>query len=116
MLSAALFEAVFTHSPIGHYLLSPTPDAIILAVNDAFLAASACSRRSRATPTIPPTRPRRSACCWQRPATAHALLVAITGYGQDSDRRLAAEAGFDRHLVKPIDLDSLRDALASRPT
>jgi PAS domain S-box-containing protein len=51
-----------------------------------------------------------------QPATRHALLVAITGYGQDSDRRLAAEAGFDRHLVKPIDLDSLRDALASRPT
>jgi signal transduction histidine kinase/ActR/RegA family two-component response regulator len=47
-----------------------------------------------------------------QPATRHALLVAITGYGQDSDRRLAAEAGFDRHLVKPIDLDSLRDALA----
>ncbi|MCS0616237.1 ATP-binding protein [Massilia kyonggiensis] len=51
-----------------------------------------------------------------QPATRHALLVAITGYGQDSDRRLAAEAGFDRHLVKPIDLDALRDALASRPT
>ncbi|WP_371766110.1 ATP-binding protein [Massilia sp.] len=53
-----------------------------------------------------------------QPATAHAFLVAITGYGQDSDRRLAAEAGFDRHLVKPIDLESLRDALAgaSRPT
>ena len=51
-------------------------------------------------------------------STAHAFLVAITGYGQDSDRRLAAEAGFDRHLVKPIDLESLRDALAgaSRPT
>ena len=55
-------------------------------------------------------------CLRAQPATAHALLVAITGYGQDSDRRLAAEAGFDRHLVKPIDLDSLRDALASRPT
>ena len=53
-----------------------------------------------------------------QPSTAHAFLVAITGYGQDSDRRLAAEAGFDRHLVKPIDLESLRDALAgaSRPT
>ena len=51
-----------------------------------------------------------------QPATRHALLVAITGYGQDSDRRLAAEAGFDRHLVKPIDLDSLRNALASRST
>ena len=47
-----------------------------------------------------------------QPATAHALLVAITGYGQDSDRRLAAEAGFDRHLVKPIDFDTLQDALA----
>jgi PAS domain S-box-containing protein len=47
-----------------------------------------------------------------QPATAHALLVAITGYGQDSDRRRAAEAGFDRHLVKPIDLDTLQDVLA----
>jgi CheY-like chemotaxis protein len=51
-----------------------------------------------------------------QPSTAHALLVAITGYGQDSDRRLAAEAGFDRHLVKPIDLDALQDALAGRFT
>ena len=51
-----------------------------------------------------------------QPATRHALLVAITGYGQDNDRRLAKEAGFDRHLVKPIDLDALQDALASRST
>jgi PAS domain S-box-containing protein len=51
-----------------------------------------------------------------QPVTRHALLVAITGYGQDSDRRLAMEAGFDRHLVKPIDLDALQDALASRST
>ena len=51
-----------------------------------------------------------------QPATQDALLVAVTGYGQDSDRRLAAQAGFDRHLVKPIDLESLQDALASRPT
>jgi len=50
-----------------------------------------------------------------QPATAHALLVAITGYGQDSDRKLASEAGFDRHLVKPIDLDTLQAALAGLP-
>jgi CheY-like chemotaxis protein len=50
-----------------------------------------------------------------QPATAHALLVAITGYGQDSDRQLASEAGFDRHLVKPIDLDTLQAALAGLP-
>ncbi len=30
-------------------------------------------------------------------------LVALTGYGQQSDQRRAAEAGFDRHLVKPVD-------------
>jgi PAS domain S-box-containing protein len=40
MLSTSLFEAVFKHSPIGNYLLSPTPEATILAVNDAFLKAS----------------------------------------------------------------------------
>jgi CheY-like chemotaxis protein/two-component sensor histidine kinase len=31
------------------------------------------------------------------------LLVALTGWGQDQDRRQASEAGFDRHLVKPVD-------------
>jgi PAS domain-containing protein len=40
MQSLSLFEAVFRHSPIGNYLLSPTPEATVLAVNDAFLRAS----------------------------------------------------------------------------
>jgi CheY-like chemotaxis protein len=31
------------------------------------------------------------------------LLVAFTGYGQDEDRRRVREAGFDYHLVKPLD-------------
>ncbi|WP_306397379.1 PAS domain-containing hybrid sensor histidine kinase/response regulator [Telluria beijingensis] len=44
MLSFTLFESVFNSSPFGHYLLSPTPDAIILAVNDAFLTASSRTR------------------------------------------------------------------------
>ena len=34
-------------------------------------------------------------------------LVAVTGYGQDSDRAQSREAGFDAHLVKPIDLNVL---------
>jgi CheY-like chemotaxis protein len=41
-----------------------------------------------------------------------ALLVALTGYGQDEDRRRSEEAGFDAHLVKPVDLDALHDLLA----
>ena len=44
MLPFPLFESVFNSSPFGHYLLSPTPDAVILAVNDAFLKASARTR------------------------------------------------------------------------
>ena len=35
------------------------------------------------------------------------LLVAVTGYGREDDRRRAATAGFDVHLVKPVDYDSL---------
>lgn len=42
------------------------------------------------------------------PRMAHAFVVAMTGYGSADDRRLAKEAGFDRHLVKPADLEILR--------
>ena len=40
------------------------------------------------------------------------ILIAVTGWGQSNDRRKAREAGFDDHLVKPLELDSLRAALA----
>jgi signal transduction histidine kinase len=43
-------------------------------------------------------------------------LVALTGWGQDSDRRRSQEAGFDSHLVKPLDLDKLTELLAHLPT
>jgi two-component system CheB/CheR fusion protein len=39
----------------------------------------------------------------QQPWGKRALLVAMTGYGQDEDRRKTREAGFDVHLVKPVD-------------
>ena len=42
-------------------------------------------------------------------------LVALTGWGQDSDRRRSQEAGFDSHLVKPLDLDKLTELLAALP-
>lgn len=45
------------------------------------------------------------------------LLVAVTGYGQDEDRRRSAEAGFDFHLVKPVDFDVLLELITrSRPS
>jgi PAS domain S-box-containing protein len=48
------------------------------------------------------------------PETADALLVAVTGYGQESDRARTRDAGFDHHLVKPIDLDKLNEVLEER--
>ncbi len=39
-------------------------------------------------------------------------LVAITGYGQEADRRRSRDAGFDAHLVKPVDMDQLEDLLS----
>ena len=39
------------------------------------------------------------------------LLVALTGWGQDNDRRRSREAGFDSHWVKPLDLDKLAQLL-----
>jgi DNA-binding response OmpR family regulator len=39
------------------------------------------------------------------------LLVALSGYGEEGDRRRSREAGFDQHLVKPVDPDILRAML-----
>jgi CheY-like chemotaxis protein len=38
-------------------------------------------------------------------------LVAVTGYGQETDHQRSRAAGFDRHLVKPVDLDGLERLL-----
>ena len=42
-----------------------------------------------------------------------AYLIALTGYGQEEDRRRAVEAGFDAHLTKPADFGTLRQLLAA---
>ena len=39
------------------------------------------------------------------------MSVAITGYGQERDKRQSAEAGFDAHLVKPVTVETLKTAL-----
>jgi CheY-like chemotaxis protein len=49
----------------------------------------------------------------QQPLAKDVRLIAMTGYGQDSDRQRSEEAGFDRHLVKPVDPEELQDLLAT---
>jgi PAS domain S-box-containing protein len=41
------------------------------------------------------------------------VLAAVTGYGRESDRLLAMEAGFDHHLVKPVDFETVQQILAT---
>jgi CheY-like chemotaxis protein len=47
----------------------------------------------------------------QLPELRAIRLIAVTGYGQPSDRLRSAQAGFDRHLVKPVDLAELRRSI-----
>ena len=52
----------------------------------------------------------------QMPEMDGVLLVALTGYGQDTDRLDSDSAGFDRHLVKPISIQALQDLLNDHGT
>ena len=51
----------------------------------------------------------------RRGAGREITLVAMTGYGQERDRQLARDAGFDHHLVKPADFDEVLAILARVP-
>lgn len=71
------------------------PDVILLDIGMPVLDGYEVARRIRQQP-------------WGRAIT----LVAVTGWGQESDRLLSREAGFDYHLVKPVDVDALGEVLA----
>jgi PAS domain S-box-containing protein len=71
------------------------PDAILLDIGLPVMNGYEVASRLRA-----------EGCC------ENALVVAISGYGQEEDRRRSRAAGFDHHLVKPIDIDVLIKLLA----
>jgi CheY-like chemotaxis protein len=83
--------------------LGGTPDLVLLDLGLPGLDGYEVARRLRREPSL-------DGIC----------LVALTGYGGESDRRRSAEAGFDAHLVKPVGFDALRRVLAAtqvgRPT
>ena len=93
---------VFTATNGGTALQSAErhlPEVALLDIGMPMLDGYEVARRIRAQP-------------WGQRIT----LVALTGWGQDSDRRRSREAGFDSHLVKPLDLDTLTDLLARLPS
>ncbi len=48
----------------------------------------------------------------QQAGSQHTVLIAVTGWGAEEDRRQSREAGFDYHMVKPVDPTSLMKLLA----
>jgi len=83
-----------SRSALARALASP-PQAALLDIGLPEMDGNELARRLRADP-----------------ATRGMVLVAVTGYGQEQDRRAALEAGFDHHLVKPVDMDKLAAVLA----
>ena len=70
------------------------PDAVLLDIGMPKMNGFECARAIRGQP-------------W----SAGRLLIALTGWGQEEDKRRALEAGFDRHLTKPVDPVTLEGAL-----
>jgi CheY-like chemotaxis protein len=52
-----------------------------------------------------------AAAARREPWSAPTVIIALTGWGQDRDRERSRSAGFDRHLVKPVTLEALLDAV-----
>ena len=50
------------------------------------------------------------------PSLSRTMLIALTGYGQEDDKRRSQEAGFDAHLVKPIAPEELLQLLGAEVT
>jgi CheY-like chemotaxis protein len=71
-----------------------TPHAILLDLGMPGMDGFEVARRLRA-----------------EPGQEGAVLVALTGWGQEEDRRRTRDSGFDHHLTKPVDVDQLLDIL-----
>jgi two-component system CheB/CheR fusion protein len=70
------------------------PDRVLMDIGMPGMSGHEAARRLRE-------------CAWGR----NVLLVALTGFGQAEDRSLSREAGFDYHLVKPIEVATLLELI-----
>ena len=75
------------------------PDIVLMDIGLPILNGYEACRRIRSQP-------------WGAPIT----MVAITGWGQEDDREQSKAAGFDLHLVKPVDHDELLRVVGSSPS
>jgi PAS domain S-box-containing protein len=96
LLEASGHELVVEHSPHRALELARkvSPDVCLLDIGLPEMDGNELAQRLRAAPE-----------------TANSVLIAITGYGQDEDRKQTRAAGFNHHLVKPVDLQQLNSLL-----
>jgi len=97
LLEASGHEAGVEHDPLHALERARTerPEVFLLDIGLPGMDGNELARRLRA-----------------QAENAEALLVAVSGYGQEADRSRALAAGFDRYLVKPVDLQALHGVLA----
>ena len=100
---AALIEALGHQAIVEHHprralerVASEVPDVFLLDIGLPDIDGNELSRRLR-----------------MHPETTDVILIAVTGYGQESDRERSLAAGFDHHLVKPVNLTTLSSILST---
>jgi CheY-like chemotaxis protein/two-component sensor histidine kinase len=98
LLEAAGHQVVVEHSARGALLRAGEahPEVCLLDIGLPEIDGNELAQRLRADP-----------------ATAGAVLIAVTGYGQEKDLAQSQAAGFDHHLVKPVDTRALAAILAT---
>jgi two-component system CheB/CheR fusion protein len=102
---AMLLRAIGQDAEIRHdgmaaldWLTTSKADVVFLDISMPGMDGYEVARRIRALPQL-----------------NNLVVVALTGYGQEEDRRKAFEAGFNHHLVKPVSIDALEQLLQGLP-
>ena len=92
LLEAAGHKTVVEHDPHGALERAPleAPDVCLLDIGLPGMNGNELARRLRSTQAV-----------------AQTVLIALTGYSQDRDRKNSLEAGFDHYLVKPVKVEEL---------
>jgi PAS domain S-box-containing protein len=90
----AVFEGMAAIEEAEHF----SPDAVVLDIGLPGMDGYETARRLR-----------------RLPGGLHMMIIAVTGWGQDEDRRRSKEAGFDHHLVKPAHPDAIEQLFVAAP-
>lgn len=98
LLQALGQDARFAHDGLGAIkaALDYVPEVVLLDIGLPIVDGFQVARRIRQEPTL-----------------RNVVLVALTGYGQESDKQRSREAGFNHHLVKPVDIAEIESILSA---